>query len=315
MARAAHLDAGRRLGSVAGGIVFDESGKAVWVSEGDLGTIREIDVNSGNTRKTVNLNGPEWRGSFAGDSAGDSSRRLLYALDPANSRVAVVDLKAGRVVSSVRLGSPPSAIALAPGAATLYVATADSVCRTDVRNVDVQDILKPGPPDCIPADAPRNLNATADRIFVTSEHSDSITVISAANFRVIATIPLQIPSLEQLGGIAPAGMAFDPVTKWLLVAESGINALGIVDTEKNLLIGHIPTGWMPVSVALAGDRVYVANALGRGTGPNLRRPLLEFGRTAHSLPGHSVFTSSCRMRASSPVTQERYSPITDSCRG
>ena len=43
----------------------------------------------------------------------------------------------------------------------------------------------------------------------------------------------------------PAGMAYDPVTKWLLVAETGINAVGVVDTEKNQLIGHIPAGWMP----------------------------------------------------------------------
>ena len=60
-----------------------------------------------------------------------------------------------------------------------------------------------------------------------------------------------------------------------LVAESGINAVGVVDTEKNELIGHIPAGWMPTRVAISGDRVYVANARGRGTGPNLRRILME----------------------------------------
>src|ERR1019366_2411554 len=73
--------------------------------------------------------------------------------------------------------------------------------------------------------------------------------------------------------------AYDPVTKWLLVAEAGINAVGVIDTAANTLIGHIPAGWLPVRVAMAGDRVYVANVRGRGTGPNLRRPLLEFGET------------------------------------
>ena len=71
-------------------------------------------------------------------------------------------------------------------------------------------------------------------------------------------------------------MAFDAVTKWLLVAESGINAVGIVDTEKNLVIAHLPVGWMPTGVSLVGDRVYVTNELGRGAGPKLRRPRIEF---------------------------------------
>ena len=50
--------------SVASGVAFDDSGKAVWVSEGDSGRIREIDQNSGNTRKTINLNGPGWQPSY-----------------------------------------------------------------------------------------------------------------------------------------------------------------------------------------------------------------------------------------------------------
>ena len=53
--------------------------------------------------------------------------------------------------------------------------------------------------------------------------------------------------------------------------------LGVVDTAKNELIGHIPVGWMPTRVAISGDRVYVTNARGRGTGPNPRRVILELG--------------------------------------
>ena len=75
----------------------------------------------------------------------------------------------------------------------------------------------------------------------------------------------------------PAGLAYDPVTKWLLVAETGINAVGIVDTEKNESIGYLPAGWMPTRVAISGDRVYVTNARGRGEGPNPRRVILELG--------------------------------------
>ena len=258
--------------SVAPGVTFDDSGKAVWVSEGESGRIREIDQNSGNTRKTIDLNGPDWRASVSGELASDGIRHLLYAVDRANSRVAVIDLKPGRVESSVRLEHAPSSLALSPGGTEGYVTTAVSVCKVDLR-----DPAKPGEPECLPADSPRNVVAIADRIFVSIDGSDSVLVLSAQPFRVVAEIPLRIPSLEQLRGIHPAGMAFDPVTKWLLVAESGINAVGVIDTEKNASIGELPVGWMPTQVAVVGDRVYVANALGRGTGPNLRRPLLELG--------------------------------------
>ncbi len=257
---------------VTAGVAFDDSGKAVWLSEGESGKLREIDHTSGNTRKTINLNGPDWHSSISGELASDSTRRLLYAVDSANSRIAVIDLKAGRVESSVRLEHEPSSLALSPDGLRGYVTTADSVCM-----IDLHDPAKPGVPECLPANSPRGVVATADRVFVSNKDNDSILVISAQPFRAVAEIALRMPSFEQLRGINPIGMAFDPVTKWLLVAESGINAVGIVDTEKNMLIGHLPVGWMPTRVALVGDRVYVTNALGRGTGPNLRRPLLELG--------------------------------------
>jgi DNA-binding beta-propeller fold protein YncE len=280
--------------SVAPGVAFDDSGKAVWVSEGESGKIREIDQNTGNTRKTINLNGPDWHGSISGELAADNTRHLLYAVDQANARIVVIDVKAGRVGASIRLERVPFSVSLSPDGLRGYVATADSVCMVELR-----DPAKPGSPECLPADSPRNVVATADRVFV-STNSDSILVISAQPFRAMAQIALQIPSLEELHGIDPAGMAFDPVTKWLLVAESGINAVGIIDTETNMLIGHLPVGWMPTRVALVGDRVYVTNALGRGTGPNLRRPLLEIGEAPTLFHGS---VSTFIMPDSSELTQ------------
>ena len=258
---------------VSSGIAF-ESNKAIWVSEGVSGKLRQLDLSSGDTRKTVSLNNAEWRNSFTGDLAWDSARRVLYIVDEGNSRLAVMEAKAGHVVSSVSLGRRPTAIALSPEGTSVYVSSTETnaVCPVDAR-----EPLKPELRDCVQTDAPQGVIVTADSVFVSSPRNDSITVISAQTHRITAEIPLRIPSLEQYRGIMPAGMAYDPVTKWLLVAESGINAVGIVDTEKNLLIGHLPVGWMPTKVAISGDRVYVVNALGRGTGPNVRNPVLELG--------------------------------------
>ena len=71
--------------------------------------------------KVVNLNSAGYTGSFTGDLAWDSVHRLLYAVDQSNARLAVIDEKTGRVVSSAAVGKAPFAIALSPDAATVYV--------------------------------------------------------------------------------------------------------------------------------------------------------------------------------------------------
>ncbi len=258
---------------VTRGIAFD-SPKSVWVSEGASGKVRLIDIDSGDPRKTISLNGGEWSNSFTEDLAFDSARHLLYVIDRANLRVAVVDAKSGHVLASVRMGGQPFALALSPDGVSAWIANSDpdSVCP-----LDVHDPMKPQLGNCIPVDSPQGILITGDRVFVSNAHVDAITEISASNHKITAEIPLRIPSLETYRGIAPAGMAYDPLTKWLLVAEAGINSVGVVDTVQNAAIAHLPAGWMPTSVAISGDRVFVANALGRGTGPNLRHPLFELG--------------------------------------
>lgn len=323
------------------GIAF-ENERSLWISEGDSGRARLIDVTSGVHQKTVDLNDATWRNSFAADLAYDPARRILYIVDQANFRVAVVDAAKGRVLGSVKVGRMPFAIALSPDRQTLYVTNAgvfeyrvlpgataadslrtglpfpafgfpskesdagverqtangpvqvpglgdpnvkesNSVCVIDVRDAahaTVSAWVKTGQPfdsHVAGGSAPAGVLAVGDRVYVSNAHDDSISVIRAADRKTITEIPLRIAGLESFRGVLPAGMAWDPVTKWLLVAEAGINAVAVIDTEKNAVIGHLPAGWLPTRVLIDGDRVYVANARGRGTGPYVRRPLKEIG--------------------------------------
>jgi YVTN family beta-propeller protein len=116
--------------------------------------------------------------------------------------------------------------------------------------------------------SPSGVVATVGRVFVSNAANDSITAIDAQTNQVVAEIPIRIPGLEDLRGVLPMGMAFHEASGWLLVAEAGINAVAVVDTRQNRLLGHIPAAWFPTRVALEGDTVYVANARGHGTGPN-----------------------------------------------
>jgi YVTN family beta-propeller protein len=121
--------------------------------------------------------------------------------------------------------------------------------------------------------APTGILAVNDKVYVSNAHSDSITVISAADNKVLGQIVIRVPWLLPLRGFLPAGMAYDPATKWLFVAEAGINAVGVIDTNRNVVIAHLPVGLYPTQVGLADGRVWVVNSRGRGSGANARRPL------------------------------------------
>ena len=64
-------------------------------------------------------------------------------------------------------------------------------------------------------------------------------------------------------------MAYHEATGWLLVAEAGINAVGVIDTRQSKLLGHLPAAWFPSRVLIDRDTVYVTNVNGQGTGPNV----------------------------------------------
>ncbi|HEU5021038.1 MAG TPA: bifunctional YncE family protein/alkaline phosphatase family protein [Bryobacteraceae bacterium] len=121
--------------------------------------------------------------------------------------------------------------------------------------------------------APFGILPVDDKIYVSNSHSDTVTVISATDHRILGNIALRVPWLQQLRGFIPAGMAYDPTFKWLLVAEAGINAVGVIDTTRNVVIAHLPVGLYPTRVGIADRRVFVVNARGRGSGSNARRPL------------------------------------------
>lgn len=116
--------------------------------------------------------------------------------------------------------------------------------------------------------SPAGVLATEQYVFVTNGHNDSISIISRETNEVTGEIALRIPSLENLRGVMPIGMALDPDTGLLYVAEAGINAVAVVDPASREVLGHLPVGWFPTSLEIRDRTLYVANAKGHGTGPN-----------------------------------------------
>jgi YVTN family beta-propeller protein len=304
----------------------------VWASEGNSGRVSQFDWGA-DRRRVVDLNQGGFHDSYTADLANDPDRGMLYVVDQANFRVAVVDTKTHKVVASVKVGRLPFAVALSPDRKKLYVTNlgmfeyraipgadpadprgtglpfpafgfpsadaangakrqtakgpvdvpglgdpnvreSNSLAVVDVSNPSapkVEAYVRTGVPfggNSRGGSSPSGVVATAEHVYVSNAGNDSVTVIDARTNAVTAEISIRIAGLETLRGVLPVGMAYHEKSGWLLVAEAGINAVGVIDTREGRLIGHIPVGWFPARVALDGDRVFVTNIRGTGTGPN-----------------------------------------------
>ncbi len=130
------------------------------------------------------------------------------------------------------------------------------------------------PVEGIPAvggSSPNSLAATDDYIFVSNGTNDNISVIDINRDTIITHIYLKPhEAVKHFRGVIPFGLAVSPDQKRLYVAESGINAVGIIDIPTLKVIGHLPVGWFPskLQVTSNGKKLIVTNAKGYGSGPN-----------------------------------------------
>lgn len=128
--------------------------------------------------------------------------------------------------------------------------------------------------------SPNSLVATSEYVFVSNGNNDNITVIDIKTDSIITEIALKPDDvLKHFRGVIPFGLAVSPDEKRLFVAESGINAIGVIDLPSFNVAGHIPTGWFPSKLKITpdGKRIVAANAKGYGSGPNGGKDFKEGG--------------------------------------
>jgi len=119
--------------------------------------------------------------------------------------------------------------------------------------------------------SPNSVIASDQYVFVSNGNNDCISVIDIRENKVLQNIFLSPdPRLGKLKGIIPFGLSLSPDQKRLYVAESGINAVAVIDVPTLQVIGHIPTAWFPSKLKVSNDgkKLIVANAKGYGSGPN-----------------------------------------------
>jgi YVTN family beta-propeller protein len=191
--------------------------------------------------------------------------RYAYVTESSSSRLAIIDASTHAVTGTVRTGEGPTAVALdlSETPNLLFVADSggDSVTVIDPSTLRVQATIPVGrhPSGVAVALPGTGISETGPHdaeIYVANSLSDTVSVISAATMRVIATIPVPggplAVSIPQSGGIAYVGTGAGTV---LAISLASHRLAGVV-----LRAGTGPCGTMDYDAVT--EEIFVPKAGG-----------------------------------------------------
>ncbi len=122
--------------------------------------------------------------------------------------------------------------------------------------------------------APCALALARGKVWVSNANNDTVQVFDGKTLNLDKTVHLAINvAMKDYRGIIPTGLTLDPNRLRMYVAESGLNAVGVIDAKTGDVLGHFPSGWFPLQTRLSadGNSLFVATQKGLGRGP--RGPL------------------------------------------
>ncbi|RYY09195.1 MAG: YncE family protein, partial [Chitinophagaceae bacterium] len=198
----------------------------------------------------------------------DKSKALGFPAYSYGSRESAEGLK-NDTINIPGLGDPLSPDAFSIWAINVSDATKPHVMAKVKTGFQIGDKMEEVP--AVGGSSPNSIVANDQYVFVSNGNNDCISVIDLKSNKLLNNIKLNPESrLKGLRGIIPFGLALSPDKKTLYVAEAGINAVAVIDAVNLKVLGHFPTGWFPskIAVSKSGDKIYVANAKGYGSGPN-----------------------------------------------
>ena len=256
------------------------SGKNGVVLAADLGTHQMGAVSAGRLRNT-------------------QGRRIAVVALTFNDQAAIIDLDTKEVISRVRTGIAPFAVAVNQDSSMAWVsnwggrpprpgersAATGSEPNADQVLVDERGVASSGTVERIDlltgkvtATVAVGLHPSgmawdeaSQRLYIANSNSDSISIVDTATDRLLGTIALQ-PFMKKVAGVSPVSVAVSPDHLKLYAACAGINAIAVIDirAQHPRVAGLLPTGWYPndVTVSPDGKSIAVSTLLGVASGWN-----------------------------------------------
>jgi YVTN family beta-propeller protein len=200
------------------------------------------------------------------------SKPVLYAANRTAHEIAVFNSESGAIEAKIATEQNPYDLVLSEDGSTLYCSNwgSDSISVIDTSTNTVVRTIAVG-------DNPSDMVLSEDgRIFVCCANDNTVAVVDTAKGRATETI---VTSLFERApeGSTPNALALDLASDTLYVANADNNNVCVVEVEdpgESTVLGFIPAGWYPCSVAVspAGNRLYIGNAKGNAAASNIRGP-------------------------------------------
>jgi DNA-binding beta-propeller fold protein YncE len=220
-----------------------------------------------------------------------SPEKLLVACNLSDS-VLIVDPATGNIEKNIDLsesnavpGTFPIALAVTSDARRAFVAlwNASEIVELDLaRGVIARklSLLKPADP-VAPGTHPCAFAISPDgkTLYVALANRDAVAAvtIAAGALRTKGYFDTRLPHQSYFGA-EPVALALSGDGRRLYVANAASDAVAVIhpasltqESAPHGMIepaGFVPTEWMPISMAFANGRLFVATAKGKGTGPN-----------------------------------------------
>ena len=200
----------------------------------------------------------------------------MLVTDTYNDAVTLINLTSGAVLGTLDLRPGIENAAqggVAGGETPFWVAihgTTAYVTSERDREIDVLDISGTTPllKTRIPVlgnPIEAVLNKAGTTLYVAADNADEVHVIDTATNRVTASVPTEAPagllsSQPRYRGVAPNALALSADESTLYVTNGGENAVAVIKLGANpQVIGLLPTGYYPNSVAVSNGWMYVVN--------------------------------------------------------
>ncbi len=195
----------------------------------------------------------------------DSGMHEIFVTNFGSDSVSVISDSTDTVVATISLGSPssPTEIAYAPQG-QVFVAeagfvevaviddTTDAVTTIDIHDSFVQGLVYD------PSTSQLFVASTPD-IFASCSVNGELSIID------VGATPEQDSLADELFtdvGVCPLGMAYDPVTGDVYIANSDSSTVSVVSDSTDTVVATLSVGTSPTGIAYdaAMDEVYITNA-------------------------------------------------------
>ena len=295
------------------GIAYSADGKSLFFSQDDNHVvIAKVDPQTGllTNGQSVTLPAPPQDGRHyhnaksinpGGIAVSDDGKRAYVALNATNM-LGVIDLASSpaKLIAQIPVGNAPNSVVIhgrfayisneggRPATSGDFTNDSDGtpivVDRKDAfaitGTVSVVDMARGKEVKAINVGLhPAGMAISGSSLYVTNAYSDSLSVIDLSTDQVVRTINLSVPIAGGVFGSGPNGVAVtDDGRAWVTLGQANaVAAINLQGRDAHPVIGYIPTGYFPTSIAydkthrqlvVADDKGLGAHAPARSGGLN-----------------------------------------------